>query len=445
MEVAVPIVVLLTVWRAGVPIVRSYGKFRAGVNEPPAGKPPARSRIQCREHEGQLLLHLLACPRRALARFGGILVLFVFLAGFFLGTFFLLEQFLPAVLVIGVVEVVLFLAAVAAMAAPYLRTTFVLITEDRAVVKTVLYGREHVRQYALDDQSRARQWYLPPTPSRRHRRGGPEGIEIGDAPDGPVEGSDLVVVSDLSDESKPRFGAGLSQGELDWAVWRINQFLGQTGAADVAGATLRLAPVRIEGFPETPVPRPQHTKVRIVEDPFETRIVFPNSVETRSFSGIRSVLLGLALLAYPVFRVLQWTQQKGGGKTPAPPELFILAVVSLLGLAELLKGFTRLLGRRELRITAETITYRTTLFGIGLRFKVPTAEVISVGLPRDRGRRRRTRRTRAVAPAIGCVIRTSERELNYSEALRPLSEEETAWIIGEVARRIDAARSGNVS
>jgi hypothetical protein len=371
-------------------------------------------------------------------------VLFVFLVGFFLGTCFLLKEFLPAVVVIGIVEVILFLAAVAGMAAPYLRTTFVLITKDRAVVKTVLYGREHVREYALDAQSRARQWYLPPTPSRRHRRGGPEGIAIGNAPDGPVEGSDLVVVSDLSDESKPRFGAGLSQGELDWAVWRINQFLDQTRAADIAKTAPRFGPVRIEGFPETPVPRPRHTKVRIVEGLFETRIIFPNSVETRSFSGIGSALLGLTLLAYPVFLVLQWARQEDGGTTPTPPELFVLAVVSLLGLAEVLKGLTRLVGRRELRITPETVTYRVTSFGIGARFRVPTAKVISVGLPRGSGRRR-TRRTRRVAPAIGCVIRTNERELNYSEALRPLSEEEATWIIGEVARRIDAARSGIVS
>lgn len=415
------------------------------MNDPQASKSSAHGRIQCREHQGQLLLHLPARPRRVLTRFGGMLVLFVFLVGFFLGTFFLLKEFLPAVVVIGIVEVILFVAAVAGMAAPYLRTTSVLITKDRALVKTVLYGREHVREYALDAQSRARQWYLPPTPSGRDRRGGPEGIEIGDAPDGPVEGSDLVVVSDLSDESKPRFGAGLSQGELDWAVWRINQFLDQTRGADVAKATPGFAPVRIEGFPETPVPRPGHTKVRIVEGLFETRIIFPNSVETRSFSGIRSALLGLTLLAYPVFLVLQWARQKDGGRTPAPPELLVLAVVSLLGLAELLKGLTRLLGRREMRISPETITCRTTFFGIGARFRVPTAEVISVGLPRDGGRRRRTRRTRTVAPAIGCVIRTSERELNYSEALRPLSEEETPWIIGEVARRIDAARSGSVS
>lgn len=414
------------------------------MNEPQSSKLSARSRIQYREHEGQLQLYVRACPRRVLIRFGGILVLFVFFVGFFLGTLFLLEQFLLVVAVIGIVEVILFVAAVAAFAAPYLRTTFVLIAKDRAVVKTRLYGREHVREYALDAQSRARQWYLPQTHSRRDSPGGLQGIEIGDTPDGPVEGSDLVVVSDLSDESKPRFGAGLSQGELDWVVWRINQFLDQTPAADATKAMQRLAPVRIDGFPETPVSRPKNTKVRIVEDIFETRIIFPNSVKTRSFSGIGSVLLGLILLAYPVFLVLQWATQKDGGRTPSLPTLFVLAVLSLLALAGLLKGLTRLLGRRELRIAPETITYRVTLFGIGARFKVPAAEVISVGLPRDRGKRRRARRIRTVATAIGCVIRTSERELNYGEALRPLSEEEMTWIIGEVARRIDATRSGNV-
>jgi len=409
----------------------------------PASESPG-PHILCREANGQLVLRLLPSRRRVLTRFGRMLVLFVFLVGFFLLTFFLLKQFLPLVVVTGIVEVILFVAAVAAMAAPYLRTTSVLITKKRVVVKTVLYGREHVREYAPGVQSRARQWYLPPTPSDRDRRGGPEGIEIGDAPDDPVEGSDSAVVSDLSDESKPRFGDGLSKGELDWVVWRVNQFLGQTSSADVAKSASQFTPVHIDGLPKTSVPHPDHTKVRIVESPFETRITFPNSVQTRSFSGIRSVLLGLAVLAYPLYRLLQWARQDDGGIS-VTPTLFVLAIVSLLGLAELLKAFTRLLGRRELRITPETITYRTALFGIGLPSKLPTAEVISVGLPRDAGRRRRAKRSRSVAPTIGCVIRTSDRELYYSEAVRPLSEEETVWIIGELARRIDAARSAKVS
>ena len=411
------------------------------MNKPQASKLSARSRIQYREHNGQFLLHLLACPRRVLSRFGGILVLFVFLAGFFLVTLYLLEGFLPVVAAIGLVEVILFVAAVAAMAAPYLKITFVLITKDRVVVKTALYGKEHVREYTLDDHSRARQWYFPPTTSRRDNsdKSGPQGIEIGSDPYDPEAGSDL------SDVSKPRFGAGLFQGELDWVVWRVNQFLDQTTATDVTNATPRSTPERLEGLGKTTVSRPEHTKIRIVEDPFETRIIFPNSIQTRSFAGTRSVLLGLACLAYPLFRVLQWARQEEGGKLPARPELFVLAIISLLGLAEMLKGLTRLLGRRALRINPETITYRTTLFGLGLPLRLPTADVVSVGLPRDGGRRQRTGRTRAVASTRGCVIRTSDRDLKYSEAVRPLSEEETMWIVGEVARRIDAALSANVS
>jgi hypothetical protein len=375
------------------------------------------------------------------------LILFVFLAGFFLVALFVLEASLPVVAAIGTVEVMLFVIAVAAMAAPYLTTTFVLIAKERAVVKTVLYGKEHSREYALDPESRARQWYRAPTPSNRKSPdlSGPQGIEIGAPSDNPETDSDLAVVSDLSDESRPRFGDSLSRGELDWIVWRINQFLDPPAATDIAKETPRLTPVRIEGLRETSVPRPKHTRIRLVEDPFETRFIFPNSVQTRSFSGIRSVPLGLAVLAYPLYRFLQWARQEDGGKIPATPALFVLAIVSLLGLAELLKGLTRLLGRRVVRVNPETITYRTTLFGIGLTSKLPTAEVISVGLPRSGGRRRCRRRTRAVAPTIGCVIRTSERELNYSEAVRPLSEEETVWIIAELARRIDAALSANVS
>ena len=117
-------------------------------------QPTPGTRIRCREAKGQLELHLPPSRRRVLARFGGMLVLFVFLAGFFVAVFFLTEGFLPVVLAIGTVEVIIFVAALAAMAAPYLTATSVLMTTDRVVVKTVLYGKENVQEYALDGQSR---------------------------------------------------------------------------------------------------------------------------------------------------------------------------------------------------------------------------------------------------------------------------------------------------
>jgi hypothetical protein len=208
------------------------------MNEPQASQSLPGTRIQCRETDGQLVLYLPACPRRVLRCFGSLLVLFVFLVGFFLVWFYLLDGFLPPVLALGTVEVIIFLAALAAMAAPYLRTTSILITRNRAALKTVLYGKEQVREYALDAQSRARQWYLPPRPSdhKYPHRSGPEGIEIRS------DQYDPEVGSDVSDESKPRFGAGLSQGELDWVEWRINQFLDNATTGTAAQAARQPPP-----------------------------------------------------------------------------------------------------------------------------------------------------------------------------------------------------------
>ena len=398
------------------------------------------TRIDCRELNGQFVLQLPARPRRVLKHIGGLFVLFVFLSGFFLVVgFYLLDGFLPVVLVLGTLGIVIFLAILTLIAAPYLKSTFVLLTKDRAVVKTVQYGKEEIRQYALDGKSRARQWYSPRARSRRSTPdlSGPQGIEIGSERYNP-EVDDI----DLNDETKPRFGEGLPRGELDWVQWRINRFLDNTATEDVVQATPASVPVRKEGVPEKTVARPQNTLVRIIEDPFQSRVVFPNTVENRSFSGIRGVMLGLGLLTYPLFVLLRWTSQRDGGSHPELFTLVALAVVSLLALAELLKGLTRLFGRRKLVITPEAITYRPTLFGIGLPLRLPTAEVVSVGAPR-RGRWRAT--TKNVAPAQGSVIRTADRELNYSEALRGLPEKDKQWIIGEVAWRINAARSGKLS
>lgn len=409
------------------------------MNEPQASHSSAAGRIRCREANGEFVLHLPACPLRLLKRSGLLIVLLTFLVVFFLAWFYLLDGFLPVVLALGTLETIIFVGVVALVAAPYLKTTSVLLTRDRAVVKTAVYGKEEIREYALDDNSRARQWYSP----RARRRSstpdhsGPQGIEIGSDPYNP-EADDI----DLTDETKPRFGEELPRGELDWVQWQINRFLDGDVSESIAEEKLQTDRMPIEGLPEETVARPRQTLVRIVEDPFESRIIFPNTVENRSFSGIRSVLLGLAMLAYPLYVLVRWIRETEGANPREVPWLSVLAVVSVLAVAEALKGVTRLLGRRRLIITPETITYRTTLFGIGLPLRLPTADVISVGTPRrSKGRTK----TKNVASAKGSVIRTAERELNYSEALRGLPENEKRWIVSEIARRIDTAHSGNLS
>lgn len=223
------------------------------------------------------------------------------------------------------------------------------------------------------------------------------------------------------------------QGPLFVLAWMgYAGVLGAALGAVLGSLTTRpgSTPVRVEAVAEKAVPRAEHTRPRIVEDALECRIIFPNTVESRSFSGTGSVLWGLGLLAIPLCVLLRWvTQEESWGPPglPLPALLFVVAFFSLwalLSLAELLKGLTRLLGRRELRINPQTITYRTTLLGLGVPFALRTAEVISVEQS---------------------VIRTAQRELRYSEALWGIPTEERLWIIEEVSRRIDAARSANVS
>lgn len=399
------------------------------MNATPASQTPAGSPIRCRVDESRFVLCLPPARRRVWKRCGVLALLLAFLITFFLACFHIFDGFLPVILAVGTLEVLLFTGVAALVAAPCLKTTFVLLSADRAVVKTVLYGRESIREYPLDANSHARQYYVPDPRGRRYESG-PEGIEIGSDPYNPEVGSDL------SDDSMPRFGAGLSPGELDWVEWRINRFLGKVATSNAGDAPPQSTAAPFEGVPKENVSSPGDPLVRIWEDPSGCRIVFPNSIANRSYSGVRSVVLGLAVSAYPFYALGRWALQ-GPRARPQLPMVLFLALVGLVAITELLKGLTRLIGSRELRIDPEWIVYSTRLFGIGLPLKLRTADVISVGTAKHG---RRPARATRVAAAKGSVIRTADRELNYSEALRGLSEAEKQWIIGEVARRIEAAR-----
>jgi hypothetical protein len=216
---------------------------------------------------------------------------------------------------------------------------------------------------------------------------------------------------------------------MDWIGWKVNQFL-----VRVASAVPPAAPPG-----DQPVPRPGDVKIRIEEGEDGARIVFPNTVETRTFAGVGNVLyLGLAMPAVALPLLVRWCKQiqTPGGFAAA---MFAAGLLSLIAIAALLNGLTQLFGRRELRITPRTITYRAALLGIGLRTTVPTALVISIGVPPGQGR---VPSGGAIAPAQGCVIRTAERELSYSAAV---PKGEGPWIMDEVARCVIAVRTSTAT
>jgi len=346
------------------------------------------------------------------------------MAGFLFFFLFFVARDPPLFAVVWLGTFLAFLLSVgfACKAGFYWTRTFVLVTPERLELKTIVFGREVVRHYALSENSQARQHWE-------------EDFESG----GEMQGIDVET-----EEGEVHFGDALTQGELDWIEWRINQFLGKATEADGPTTTRpprRTADPLLEGVPAEPLPRPEDTKVRIDEDDFETRIHLPNSVETRSFSGIGPAIFGLGWSSYFLFVIVQsWNRRHAEG------DLVMCGLFAVLGLLFLLNGLSQLFGRRRLTITPEKITYRTSLFGIGPRLRLPTNEVISVGswklqdhprhviAPANRLLQRYRWRARL---QNGCVIRTAERELWYGGALRAADAQ---WLLGEVARRIHAAR-----
>jgi len=98
------------------------------------------------------LLYLPPRPRRALIRTAGIVLALVGAVVFFV-------YVLPLLVAVGIgvfLSLVFFLVF-AFVVGPHLTKTFVQITCDRLVLKTVDYGRAEVQKYNLTEKSHARQ------------------------------------------------------------------------------------------------------------------------------------------------------------------------------------------------------------------------------------------------------------------------------------------------
>jgi uncharacterized membrane protein len=384
------------------------------MNESQASELVPGSRVRYREADGQFELELPVQPRRMIWSFGNACVVVVALL---LVVILFSDGWLPAFAGFGLLACVLLSIAFASLADWNLTTTYVLINRNRVVVKTGLYGKEQLREFALDPRSRARQWCLRQQPGRYGAK--PRGIEIGPEP------YDREAGSPLRDESKPRFGNGLSRGEMDWIAWRINQFLDKNSPEHTS----------VEQVLDSPAPRPKDIKTRIETSESGSRVIFPNTIETRTFAGVFNVLwLGLAMPSVALPFIIPWCKQiQTPGKFASA--VLVVALISLLAITAVFNGLTQLFGRRELQITTESITYRAALLGIGLRLTLRMAHVISMGVARGQ---RHSLRLAAIAPTEGCVIRTAERELRYSAAV---PKGEGPWVIDEVARRVAAVRT----
>ncbi len=364
------------------------------------------SRVRCREVNGQLVLHLPSQPGRVLKATAGFLLCVAalpivahFIAG---GDAWVFGLFIVS---LGVPLVLILLVWGILAAQRHATETFVLITRETLIVKTVLFGRERLREYTVTEKSRASQFVQSPTEDEEPR---------------PACG-----VSITTQQGEVEFGEGLSQGERDWVEWRVNRHLGQATNTDASAAAARA------GVTEEPVPRPADTLIRIENDYFETRVDFPNSVQRRSFSGTWSVIVGIGWSACFLFAILRLRNLR---HVTIDAHLAMYGLFVVFGLLTVLGGLAQLFGKRRLTITAEKITDRGGLFGISWRRTLPTAEVVSCGL-----REVRQGRGGGIAPAKGCVIRTAQRALRFGQWLE--SDEEAEWLAGEVARRIDAFRS----
>lgn len=328
---------------------------------------------------------------------------FIGLVGYHLGWLFL-----PIGLFLGAIALLVLGALFLAFTQRYLATTFVDITRERLVLKIILWGREQIKTHKLREHSVARLYWGDPRLLRRgHTPRRPQGVEL------VVEGGRV--------NSSPVFGDALSWGEQDWIVWRINSFLGGASDADAQEPALRTpdtAPVAITGLPSEPLPPPEGILVHFEEDVSGTRIVFPNTMQTGSRRGAGSVVVGAVWAAGSLFYMLELRQEELGG-------MLILGAFGGVGLLVTLASLARLFGRSRLTITPERITFRMTLLGIGPWTTLPMSDVISVQ---------------------GNAIRTAGKQISLHHQLRDAVREqaELDWLMGEIALRIQAARTGTL-
>lgn len=342
---------------------------------------------------------------------------------------FAVEGWLPPVVMFGGMGALFLSIAWATLADSYLRTTDVLLDAEKVEVKSSLYGREETDQYALNDKSHARQWYL------RHSAGSdttprPRGIEIGS------NRYDTETGSELIDDTRARFGKGLCRGELDWLEWRINHFLDSPPTP----ATTTSVPQTSECDRSR---RPPDISLQVEEDGKETRLLLPNTSQTRTYTGLSTAIIGFAVAGISLFFSAQWwhTPPK---HIPGPPIVLWLGLsVGLLfcclGIVAVLNGLTRMFGQRTLTISPKTIEYRTSLCSVPVWWTLPTAEVVSVWKPDADGS---VRSVESVLPVQDRVIRTPTREVQLSWLSDVVSDRSHAeWLANLLNNRIGAAKS----
>jgi hypothetical protein len=378
------------------------------------------SPIEWGETERELELHL---PSRGGRLIGQLLPGAVFFAPFVLFVVYASDGWLPAVIGMTAVPAILLYIAYAKMRADYLTDTRVTITTEQVIVVANRGGHARVKEFTLRPRSRAWQW----TP-RQATSGSPEpkpqGIVVAD------ETYDSEAGGDPDDRSKARFGGNLTPGEIDWLEWRVNLFLYRDGRS-VANAP---------NEPEEDTAR-QKGLVRIDEGQFGTRISFPNTVTTGSYTGIGSLFVGVVLLTICCAPLLIiWN----GAERMSLPQLLLqvayVGIFGLLGVAGTSNGLVQLFGRRRLTISPQWVEYSASVLGIGVWWTLHTAEIVSMWDPLKRIATRPPNKD--MASAGGAVIRTARRELPLravQEAMR--SGTDPQWLAEEICRHLVAARS----
>jgi len=379
------------------------------------------SPIEWQEAEQELLLHLPPRGGRMVRPLLGSALVF---AAMLLVVIYASDGWLPAVIGMALVPAVLLSVAYVKMRAVYLTDTHVSITPERVIVKAIWGRHETVKEFLLQPRSRAWQWYSRGRVAQSHDPK-PQGIVVAD------QTYDQEAGDDPNDRRKARFGGNLMPGEMDWAEWRVNLFLHRVGhAAEFPSPT---AEADKSAAPRDPL-------VRIEQDQFETRIDFPNTVASGSYTGIGSILIGLVLLTFccaPV--ILIWIEAERMSLAQWLLRLAFASGLGILGLASTLNGLAQLFGRRQLTISPQRVRYGSSVLGIGVWWTLRTADVISVWDPCKHVASRRP--DSDIAGAQGAVIRTARRQVPLAAVQETVrSGVDPQWLADEISRRIVAAR-----
>jgi hypothetical protein len=386
------------------------------------------SRVLCRETNEELVFYLPPQAIRGWIR--GVLIVMALVA---------FEGFLAVAVHKGWCPIVLIAVALGIIALLFsgflflfftgndLTETWVNITRERLFLKTNVWGgRQQGQTYPLNERSYAAQYCGGPHSDATS----PSGIDVKSEDDAGEEPT-LTDLGASIGKGTAHFGDSLSRRELEWVEWRINRFLGRATDADAPAGVMaspEAAPTRIEGAPYKAQAPPDDIKIRIEEDYFETRIHFPGTAAMGSYKGIGVTVFGFVWAGIPLSHLIQrrgYLFDAGALSLDDVAALVILGVLVGFGLLLLFMGLTRIFGCSRLTISPERITFRTTLLGIAPFYwkTLPTADIISVDSTK---------------------ICTASRGISYGDQLRDAvhNHAEAKWLAGEIALRIQAARTG---